>query len=59
MWPDLFDLLGFQAAGPTFEVILWSIALLIGVWQAESEWRSGRCSVLERAGFDERYWWCD
>ena len=27
--------------------------------QVESEWRSGRCSVLERAGFDERYWWCD
>jgi phosphatidylglycerol:prolipoprotein diacylglycerol transferase len=51
VWPDLFDLLGFQAAGPTFEVILWSIALLIGVWQAESEWRSSRAGEVSPLGW--------
>lgn len=51
MWPDLFDLLGFQAAGQTFEATLWSIALLIGVWQAESEWRSSRAGEVSPLGW--------
>ena len=51
MWPNLFDLLGFRAAGSTFEVILWSIALLIGVWQAESEWRSSRAGEVSPLGW--------
>ncbi len=51
MWPDLFDLLGVHAAGQTFEAVLWSIALLIGVWQAESEWRSSRAGEVSPLGW--------
>ena len=51
MWPNLFDLLGFEAAGPVFESVLWSIALVIGIWQAESEWRSAKAGEVSPLGW--------